>query len=100
MAQRKSKEGESALPPVEGVSFEAAMGELESIIDRIEQGEVGLEESLRQFRRGDALVKRCRAILDVAEQQVKELVADDSGVGGAEGQRASDAPEATRGGTR
>lgn len=78
MAQRKSKEPE-AQASAETVSFEQAMEELEAIIDRIEQGEIGLDESLKQFRRGDALVKRCRAILDVAERQVRELtVADDA----------------------
>lgn len=54
-------------------SFEESVAELESIIERIEHGEIGLEESLRQFKRGDELVKRCRAILDRAEHEVAEL---------------------------
>ena len=62
---------------VSQLPFEQAVGELESILERIEQGEIGLEESLRQFRRGDALVKRCRAILDAAELQVRELAVGD-----------------------
>ena len=82
MAQRKHKEPEYQAA-VETVSFEQAMEELETIIDRIEQGEIGLDESLKQFRRGDALVRRCRAILDVAEQQVRELAVAD----GADGPR-------------
>jgi exodeoxyribonuclease VII small subunit len=60
-------------PPPDDLTYEQAIVELESIIDRIEQGEVGLEESLTQFRRGEALLKRCRAILNVAEQQVREV---------------------------
>lgn len=57
--------------------FEQAVAELEALIDRIEQGEIGLEESLRQFKRGDALVRRCRSILDAAELQVRELSPDE-----------------------
>jgi exodeoxyribonuclease VII small subunit len=63
--------GEGA--PVENLTFEQAMEELEAIIDRIEQGAIGLEESLVQRRRGDALVKRCRDILDRAEQELKHV---------------------------
>jgi exodeoxyribonuclease VII small subunit len=58
---------------VEDLTFEHAMAELEAIIDRIEQGQIGLEESLAQRRRGDSLVKRCRAILDHAEQELKQI---------------------------
>ena len=57
------------------MSFEQAVEELQAIIDRIEQGRVGLEDSLAQWKRGQALIKRCRAILDVAEQEVKQLSA-------------------------
>ena len=59
------------------LGFEQALDELEGIIDRIEQGEVGLEESLVQYRRGAALVRRCRSILDVAEQEVQRITADE-----------------------
>ena len=55
------------------LSYEQAIGELESLIERIEQGEVGLEESLAEYRRGAALLKRCRGILEIAEQQIEEL---------------------------
>ncbi len=59
--------------PAEDLSFEQAMEELELIIERIEQGQIGLEESLAQRKRGDALIKRCRAVLDVAEQELKQV---------------------------
>jgi exodeoxyribonuclease VII small subunit len=62
------------------MSYEQAIGELESLIQRIEQGEVGLEESLAEYRRGAALLKRCRSILETAQAQIEELTAD-----GAEG---------------
>ena len=57
------------------LTYEQAIAQLETIIDRIEQGEVGLEESLAEYRRGAALLRRCRGILDVAEQQIEELTA-------------------------
>ena len=65
-------------PAPQTLSYEQAIGELESLIQRIEQGEVGLEESLAEYRRAAALLKRCRAILDTAEQQIEQLKADGS----------------------
>ena len=59
------------------VSFEQATEELEAIIERIEQGEIGLEESLAQRKRGEALIRRCRAILDAAEQELEQVTAGD-----------------------
>ena len=66
-------------PPVDPkqMSFEQSIEELESIIERIEAGEVGLEESLHQWKRGQALIRRCRDVLDAAEQQVQQLLAED-----------------------
>ncbi len=76
-----SKRRGDVQPAPEKLSYEQAVTELEAIIDRIEQGEVGLEESLTQFRRGEALLKRCRSILEVAEQQVREVERDSSPTG-------------------
>ena len=58
------------------MSFEAATAELERIIEQIEQGEIGLEESLAARKRGDALIRRCRAILDQAEQELEQVAAE------------------------
>ena len=58
------------------LSFEQATDELEAIIARIESGEIGLEESLGEWRRGGTLLKRCREVLEKAE---KELAAADLG---------------------
>ncbi len=64
----------SAKPPKpESMSYEEAIGELESIIGAIEQGEVGLEESLTRYSRGADLLKRCRSILEKAEQDLQRL---------------------------
>lgn len=62
---------------IDKLTYEEAVGELEAIIERIEQGQVGLEESLAQYKRGAELIKRCRGILDTAQQQVERLTADD-----------------------
>ncbi len=61
----------------ESLTYEQALGELEAMIERIEQGEIGLEQSLTEYRRGAALLKRCRDILETAEQQIDELTADE-----------------------
>ena len=67
----------TAAPPPEKLTFEQAIEELEAIVERIEQGEIGLEDALAQRRRGDALIKRCRAILDTAEQELKTVSVDE-----------------------
>jgi len=53
--------------------FEAAMAELEAIVERLEQGDLPLEESLKQFERGVELTRACQAALKQAEQKVKVL---------------------------
>ena len=62
----------------ESMTYEQALAELEALIERIERGEIGLEESLAEYRRGAALLTRCRAILDTAEQQIEQLTANGS----------------------
>lgn len=66
-------------PPaaVDDLSYEQAVEQLESIIARIEAGEVGLEASLVEYERGMALLKHCRAVLEKAEQRITELTPDD-----------------------
>ena len=79
-----SSEPQETRDPAE-LSFEDAASELESIIDRIESGEVGLEESLKHRRRGEALLTRCRSILDTAEKEIERLDDDPQETGGGEG---------------
>ena len=69
MARKKPDER----PAPAELSYEQAIAELEAINERIELGEIGLEESLVEFRRGMTLVQRCREILDVAEQELKKV---------------------------
>ena len=58
---------------VAALSYEEAVEELESIIERMEKGETALEDSLREYARGDALVRRCRQVLDQAEQRIETI---------------------------
>lgn len=57
------------------LDFEQALAQVEEIIARIESGEVGLERSIAEYERGAALVRRCREILQTAEQKVEDLTA-------------------------
>jgi exodeoxyribonuclease VII small subunit len=62
-----------ALPDVTSLSFEAALRELESIVTSLERGDVALEESITIYERGDALKKRCEALLSQAEERVEKI---------------------------
>ncbi len=55
------------------LTYEQAMTEAESLIDRIESGDLGLEQSLAAYERGRALLDRCDEILKRVEQRVTEL---------------------------
>jgi exodeoxyribonuclease VII small subunit len=54
-------------------NFEEALAELEKILAEIEGGEVGLEESLLKYERGNFLIQHCRGVLNSAEKQIEEL---------------------------
>lgn len=55
------------------MTLEQAMAELEAIVERVEGGEVGLEEALKEYEKGVALHARCRKILERIEVRVEEL---------------------------
>lgn len=55
------------------VEFEKALQDLEALVERLEQGELTLEESLREFERGISLTRSCQQALRDAEQRVKTL---------------------------
>lgn len=60
-------------PSAPAPDFERSIAEVEAIIQRIEAGEVGLEESITQYERGVGLIRQCRAVLDKVEQRVADL---------------------------
>ena len=55
------------------LTFEEALKQLETIADQIEQGKIGLEESITKYEEGMALVKQCREILAKAEHRIQKL---------------------------
>ena len=63
-------------PPAAPADFEQALGELESLVERMEQGELSLDTSLKEFERGIALARQCQKALQEAEQKVRVLTGD------------------------
>ena len=61
-------------------SFEEALGRLEEIVGLLEQGECGLDQSLKLFEEGAGLAGQCEEMLDKAEQKVNLLLANDEEV--------------------
>lgn len=57
-------------------NFEAAMAELEALVERMDAGQLPLEESLQAYQRGVVLLKYCEKVLADAEQRVKVLDGD------------------------
>ena len=55
-------------------SFELNMARLEQIVRAMERGDVALEESLKLFQEGTALVRSCSKLLDEAQMQVKKIM--------------------------
>ena len=69
MARKEKSDGPGAAEP----SFEKALAELESIVAKMEDGGLSLEQSLAAHKRGIELAKQCRERLEAAQQQVKVL---------------------------
>jgi len=66
--------GSAEFPDVAGLSYEESRDELTSIVSSLEGGMVPLEESMRLWRRGEALAAHCTAWLDGAQQQISAAV--------------------------
>jgi exodeoxyribonuclease VII small subunit len=64
---------------VKKMPFERAIDELESIVKRLEEGKVPLEESVTIYERGEALKKRCEELLRQAEARVEKITLDAGG---------------------
>jgi len=63
-----------AAPDVEDLGFEAALDRLEGLVDRLEDGDLPLEEALAVFEDGVALTRRCAEQLERAERRIEVLV--------------------------
>jgi exodeoxyribonuclease VII small subunit len=72
---RKTTETAESAPNIEPdvEHFETSLKELEAVVARMEHGEQGLEESLRDFERGVQLTRLCQSMLNSAQQRVDLL---------------------------
>ncbi len=75
MSPAKSKDIPNQ-PPVEELSYEQALAELEGIVAALEANKLPLEESMALFERGQALSRHCVELLDKAELRIKQLSGD------------------------
>jgi len=64
---------------VKKLSFEKALAELEQIVQKLERGDVALEESVTIYERGEALKRRCEELLRQAEARVEKITLDAAG---------------------
>jgi exodeoxyribonuclease VII small subunit len=74
MPKPSSKKTEKA---VEELTYEEALSELEEIVAALEGQQNQLEESIKLFERGQALVAQCSVLLDAAELKVKQVAGDE-----------------------
>lgn len=54
--------------------FEKSLEELESLVEQLESGDLSLDQSLKQFKRGVELTRHCQGVLDQAQQTVQTLM--------------------------
>lgn len=75
MATKKNPASSDASvdPAIASLGYEDAMRELERLVESIERGDVGLEQSLASYRKGEQLLRHCKGLLDRAELTVREL---------------------------
>ena len=64
---------------IAALSFEKAVAELESIVNRLERGDVALDESIAIYERGEALKKHCETLLSAAENRIEKIRLDRTG---------------------
>ena len=75
----KAKLKEKPASPVESLTFEQAMAELEQIVGKLESGQLALDEALALFERGQQLTAWCGAHLDSAELKIQKLAPKGNG---------------------
>lgn len=73
MPKSSSKKTEK---PVEELSYEEALAELEEIVSLLEAEQNHLDDAIKLFERGQALASRCGVLLEAAELKVKQVVGD------------------------
>ncbi|MDI6451475.1 exodeoxyribonuclease VII small subunit [Anaerobaca lacustris] len=86
MAQKKTEDEISKL------NFEDAIKQLRTIVDKIEQGQIPLQDSLEQYEQGMALIQHCRQILQKAEKRIEKISKTDEEPSAATPEPADEAP--------
>ena len=74
MPKASSKKSER---PVEDLTYEEALSELEEIVSALEGEQNRLDESIKLFERGEALATRCSILLEAAELKVRQVAGDE-----------------------
>ena len=69
---------EKQFTPLDELSYEQALQELEELVAALETGENDLESTLKYFERGQILASHCISLLDNAELKVKDVSKDES----------------------
>lgn len=77
-SKSKSKTETDAAEPESGPPFEESLSELEQIVHDLEDGALGLEESLGRFEQAIGLLKNCYRVLECAEQRIDVLTGFDA----------------------
>ena len=65
--------------PIESMSFEEALSQLEQIVAKLESGDTPLEKSIELYKRGSMLKMHCQATLKSAEERVEKIALDANG---------------------
>lgn len=74
MPKASSKKTEK---PVEELTYEEALAELDGIVETLEGEQSQLEEAIKLFERGQALAARCASLLEAAQLKVKQVAGDE-----------------------
>ncbi len=74
-----SKESDQLAAELKDMTFEQALKQLEEIVQRLEKGQVDLEDSIKIYERGTALKAHCETKLRAAEARIEKIVLTPSG---------------------
>ena len=64
-------------PTAKTIDFEKSLKQLETLVDKLEKGDLSLEDSLKNFEQGVKLTRECRQALQTAEQKISVLSKED-----------------------
>lgn len=76
MTQETDKASHESLSDIKDMSFEKAMSELETLVRRLEEGRLTLEDAINSYERGTALRAHCEAKLKAAKLKVEQVLGD------------------------